>query len=283
MKQISIINVCAIVLLAITVSCSSKLNDFTERTKIALREASNKLLLSKGDSLSLILPIKELNRNTFRLTFSNDLYFEPNELVTSINTSFEAIELPKDYGVEVIQCRDKEVAYSYQIAEEIEQTIIPCSGRYLPETCYSIQVKFINRVDVFDSSKTIYYSLVLFTLVGIVILIIKKLRPKNEVEQNDFAEKLGHFYFYPEQNKLVKEAQEIALSKKECELLALFVERPNEILKRDALMRKVWEDNGVFVGRSLDTYISKLRKKLQSDTSIKLTNVHGVGYKLEVK
>jgi len=48
-------------------------------------------------------------------------------------------------------------------------------------------------------------------------------------------------------------------------------------------MKKVWEDNGVFVGRSLDTYISKLRKKLKDDDSIKLTNVHGVGYKLEVK
>jgi len=44
----------------------------------------------------------------------------------------------------------------------------------------------------------------------------------------------------------------------------------------------VWEDNGVIVGRSLDTYISKLRKKLKDDASIKLINVHGVGYKLEI-
>jgi DNA-binding winged helix-turn-helix (wHTH) protein len=100
---------------------------------------------------------------------------------------------------------------------------------------------------------------------------------------NEGIEKLGSFYFYPEQNKLVKEAVEIALSKKECELLELFVARPNEIIKRDELTKRVWEDNGVFVGRSLYTYISKLRKKLKSDTSIKLTNVHGVGYKLEVK
>jgi DNA-binding response OmpR family regulator len=48
-------------------------------------------------------------------------------------------------------------------------------------------------------------------------------------------------------------------------------------------MKRVWEDNGVFVGRSLDTYISKLRKKLLADDAIKLTNIHGVGYKLEIK
>jgi len=108
---------------------------------------------------------------------------------------------------------------------------------------------------------------------------MKSEKPKSE---NGVGEKIGSFYFYPEQNKLVKEAQEIALSKKECELLALFVANPNQIIKRDELTKRVWEDNGVFVGRSLDTYISKLRKKLKADTSIKLTNIHGIGYKLEI-
>ena len=81
---------------------------------------------------------------------------------------------------------------------------------------------------------------------------------------------------------MVKQAIEISLSKKECELLAIFIDSPNQIIKRDELTKRVWEDNGVFVGRSLDTYISKLRKKLKDDTSIKLTNIHGVGYKLEI-
>ena len=80
----------------------------------------------------------------------------------------------------------------------------------------------------------------------------------------------------------MKQTEEISLSKKECELLEIFVAHPNQIIKRDELTKKVWEDHGVFVGRSLDTYISKLRKKLQDDSSIKITNVHGVGYKLEL-
>ncbi|MGB1041616.1 MAG: helix-turn-helix domain-containing protein, partial [Flavobacteriales bacterium] len=62
----------------------------------------------------------------------------------------------------------------------------------------------------------------------------------------------------------------------------IFAESPNQIVKREELTKRVWEDNGVFVGRSLDTYVSKLRKKLNSDESIKLTNVHGIGYKLEI-
>ena len=94
--------------------------------------------------------------------------------------------------------------------------------------------------------------------------------------------KIGSFQFYAEQSKLIKEAVEISLSKKECELLEIFVAKPNQIIKRDELTKRVWEDQGVFVGRSLDTYISKLRKKLKDDDSIKLTNVHGIGYKLEI-
>ena len=82
---------------------------------------------------------------------------------------------------------------------------------------------------------------------------------------------------------MIKKAIEIPLSKKECELLEIFVANPNQIIKREELTKKVWEDNGVFVSRSLDTYISKLRKKLKEDESIQLINIHGVGYKLEVK
>jgi DNA-binding response OmpR family regulator len=93
---------------------------------------------------------------------------------------------------------------------------------------------------------------------------------------------LGSFRFYPTQHKLVIEAQEIPLSSKECELLTILSANANQIVTREELTKKVWEDNGVIVGRSLDTYISKLRKKLQEDASIKLTNVHGVGYKLEI-
>ena len=125
--------------------------------------------------------------------------------------------------------------------------------------------------------------------------IVQKKRPssveqfipqKKEVVKESKNEKqaiLGSFIFYPEQNKLMQKAKEITLSKKECELLEIFVANENLVVKREDLTKQVWEDNGVIVGRSLDTYISKLRKKLQEDTSIKLTNIHGVGYKLEVK
>ena len=272
-----------IALLALVLSCATEQNnDFSERTKIALRDVGNKLLLSNQDSTSLILPVVALETNKYQISFNSPLSFEPGTLVSIVQESFETSQLPKHYRVEVLQCSDREVAYSYQMSVEDESTIIPCAGRYLPAACYTIEVKFTNRIVGLERNDVLYYAIILLVLIFVGFLIFKNSKPKPTQQNNGASQKLGGFYFYPEQNKLVKEAIEIPLSKKECELLALFVANPNQIIKRDELTKRVWEDNGVFVGRSLDTYISKLRKKLRADTSIKLTNIHGVGYKLEV-
>jgi len=271
------------VVLVLLSSCSSRWNnDFSERTKIALRDVGNKLLLSNQDSTSIILPVLELSPNKYQVSFSKSLSFEPSMIVAFMQQSFKTSQLPEQYRVEVLQCSDREVAYSYQMSADKESTIIPCTGRYLPETCYLIEVKFIDRIVGFEMHEILLFTILSLVFLGIGFLFFKKTKLVKIKPEKGASEKLGSFYFYPEQNKLVKEAQEIALSKKECELLALFVASPNQIIKRDELTKRVWEDNGVFVGRSLDTYISKLRKKLKADSSIKLTNVHGVGYKLEI-
>lgn len=264
-------------------SCSSvEQDDFSKRSKIALRDVGNQLLLSNQDSTSLILPILKLDSNTFQVSFSNPLAFEPSTLVALIQKSFKSSQLPTQYRVEVVQCSNLEVAYSYQVSDNKERTIIPCSGRHLPNACYLIELQFTNRPVGFASHQLIFITIILLVLLGIGYLIFKRIKDERLKLENGVSEKIGSFYFYPEQNKLIKEAKEIALSKKECELLSLFAANPNKIITRDELTKRVWEDNGVFVGRSLDTYISKLRKKLKSDSSIKITNVHGVGYKLEI-
>ena len=258
---------------------------FSERVKITLREAGNQLLLKNQDSTSLILPIIAKENSKYELSFQKHLSFEPNQLVTAIEQSFQKSKLPEHYRVEVFQCTDREVAYSYEISAEEENTIIPCAGRFLPEQCYTIEVMFTKRLASFVNKKTLLY--LLLAIIGAFLLDYfyskrKDIASSNEIKNRSFNT-IGSFQFYPEQNKLIKAAVEIELSKKECELLTIFASRPNEIIKRDELTKKVWEDNGVFVGRSLDTYISKLRKKLTGDDSVKLTNIHGVGYKLETK
>lgn len=255
--------------------------NFPEKVKIALRDTGNQLLLNNQDSTSLILPIKELEPLKYELSFERPLKIEPDSLVSILDKSLKKTELPNEYLTEVLQCIDNEVAYSFDMKKSVDTDVIPCRGRDLPNSCYTITVKFTNS-QLASSHSSLWWYLLL--TMGFIMVTFGFMNGKPQLQEAIATNhvELGSFYFYPDQNKLVKQATEISLSKKECEILALFVERPNQIIKRDELTKTVWEDNGVFVGRSLDTYISKLRKKLKSDKSIKLTNVHGVGYKLEV-
>lgn len=256
--------------------------EFSEKVKISLREVGNQLLLVNKDSTSLINPIIKIGKLKYELSFQSTLRINPDSLVAVIQKTFERSQLPKHYRVEVIQCEDSEVGYSYEIMNTIDNSIVPCKGRILPYNCYTIEVRFITERT--NSLSNIFLAIGILTVCLLIYYLFFRRESKEEIIQgiNEEYFTIGSFQFYPEQNKLVQEIIEINLSKKECELLSIFAKRPNEIIKREELTKKVWEDNGVIVGRSLDTYISKLRKKLKPDDTIKLINVHGVGYKLEM-
>jgi len=74
-----------------------------------------------------------------------------------------------------------------------------------------------------------------------------------------------------------------SLTQKEAELLQLLCLNKDRVLKREEILRKVWGDDDYFMGRSMDVFISKLRKYLKDDSTIQIVNYHGVGFKLEVK
>lgn len=262
-------------------SCTTNEN-FSQRVKVSLRNVGHQLLLSNADTTSLVLPVQQLSESTFKLSFQNNLKIEPDGLVTLVNRSFKKSSFPTNYILEVKNCDNEEVVYSYEMQKKEEKAIIPCKGRMLPTNCYFIEVQFF-KISMSNNNQFIFYGLLVLIAV-LVGFVFQKKRKNKTVKTNNLTNvvSLGIFEFYPEQNKLVKQAVEISLSKKECELLEILISKPNEIIKREELTKRVWEDNGVVVGRSLDTYISKLRKKLKDDTSIKITNIHGVGYKLEI-
>jgi hypothetical protein len=266
------------------ISCATELdNTFSEEVKVSLRDVGHHLLLINQDSTSIVNPVVTLDDFKYQLSFESSLIIHPDSLVNQIRASFHKLDLPKYYLVEVVRCDDHEVAYSYQMNENVEKGIVPCGGRQLKNACYIVTVRFTKTKELAKSNFKLLYLIGLGILLFLLFIIYRKKSKVNLVEYDDNFSLIGRFKFYPEQNKLVKQATEISLSKKECELLALFAASPNQIIKRDELSKKVWEDQGVIVGRSLDTYISKLRKILKDDDSLKLINIHGVGYKLEVK
>jgi two-component system, OmpR family, response regulator len=91
---------------------------------------------------------------------------------------------------------------------------------------------------------------------------------------------LGKYSFDTLKQLLIFEGQTIKLTTKESELLELLCMHKNEILERNYALKAIWIDDNYFNARSMDVYITKLRKYLTKDPSIKILNVHGKGYKL---
>lgn len=73
------------------------------------------------------------------------------------------------------------------------------------------------------------------------------------------------------------------LTQKEAELLKMFCDNQNVVLKREDILKKIWGDDDYFLGRSLDVFISKLRKYFKQDSQIKIINYHGVGFQLSIE
>jgi DNA-binding response OmpR family regulator len=112
--------------------------------------------------------------------------------------------------------------------------------------------------------------------------IIRRARPEllGENAQDTFA--IGKYTFEYTRQLLTIGTTAQKLTSKEADLLKLLCERKNDVLDRSYALTKIWNDDSYFNARSMDVYITKLRKYLKLDPEIELMNVHGVGFKLVV-
>jgi DNA-binding response OmpR family regulator len=94
---------------------------------------------------------------------------------------------------------------------------------------------------------------------------------------------VGRFTFIPEELRLSTPEETIALTQREAELLSFLCEHPDKILRREEILLHVWGKNDFFLGRSMDVFITRLRKFLASDPLITIETIHKVGYRFTVK
>ncbi len=107
------------------------------------------------------------------------------------------------------------------------------------------------------------------------------LRRKTVVESNDKIEyTLGNIKFHSEKDTLILDSKVNYLTSKESALLKLFCKHPGEILLRDFILNEIWGKDDYFTGRSMDVFITKLRKHLKIDPQITIDTIHGYGYRL---
>ncbi|MEM9051604.1 MAG: response regulator transcription factor [Bacteroidota bacterium] len=110
--------------------------------------------------------------------------------------------------------------------------------------------------------------------------ILRRNKLTSEEESSPLFE-IGSYTFNPENYELSSGDYLKILTKKEASILKILCEHRNQVIERELITNLVWGDDSYFVGRSLDVFITKLRKYLKQDETVGIKNVHGVGFKLE--
>jgi len=119
----------------------------------------------------------------------------------------------------------------------------------------------------------------------VLLLKIRAILKRNDDLNKEADNKeydLGSYHFHPKLRQLVHNGQTQTLSPKENELLKMLAEHLNDLLPREAALKKIWGSDTYFNGRSMDVYIAKLRKYLRDDGNIEIVNIHGNGFRLVV-
>ena len=113
--------------------------------------------------------------------------------------------------------------------------------------------------------------------------VLRRIQAKNDTINQNIVFTFGHHTFDYTSHFLISGGNELRLTKREAELLHLLCLNMNKILRRDVALKTIWGKDDYFMGRSMDVYISKLRKILGTDPNVSIVNIHNTGFKLDVK
>ncbi|GAB2800796.1 hypothetical protein GCM10027275_53520 [Rhabdobacter roseus] len=261
---------------------------FAEKVNLALRRTAHQLLTANGDSTTRILPVQQPDEGTFVLRL-NDL-FDYDQLPQLLQESLELHGIHRAYDVAVLDCSRGTLQLGYSWADLHSKDGVPCHGRQKEPGCYQLRVSFYSSAQT-ATTRTFWWLMPLGTLLtALGYLAWRRTRREpsppldnpNPAQPSTSQVPFGGSLWDTATYRLVSGESTYHLTYREAKLLTLLVSHPNQVLERDFILKTVWEDEGVIVGRSLDVFVSRLRKMLRNDPKLSLVAVHGLGYRLEV-
>lgn len=259
--------------------------------EVSMRMIGHQVLIHSGDSASIILPVVK-DENQYKISFGSDFGLDPEKMGMVIDSVIRATEISENYIVEFVKCDTKQVIHSYEIGEKAD--VLACQGRAQAPSCYELWISLLdthvseiekmkvsdlsaeNRDD--DENSSLFITIAIGFAILVLTLLTVRRRPSKYQDPNDI--KLGEFLFKKKSMELLFKQERIELTGKEAHLLQILSASVNDTVKREDLLKAVWGDDGGYVGRTLDVFISKLRKKLELDSKVRIVNIRGIGYKL---
>lgn len=110
-------------------------------------------------------------------------------------------------------------------------------------------------------------------------IFLKRSQKNQKLSKPNYT--LGKYTFDPENFLVYNHEEKISLTQRESELLKLFLDHKNVVLKREQILKSLWGDDDYFMGRSLDVFISRLRKIIANEPGITIENLHGIGFRFK--
>lgn len=275
-------------------SSLAQLNSQDGRLQVALRYIGHQILWEHGDSISPLPAVESNFQGQYIIRFPSEITFEAEGLIEIFDRSLHEKGFSNAYRCEMRKCEGDSIIYSFEIGEGNSQDIIPCIGRIQNLDCYYLQVQLLDlpsseskssTSSVASKSKHIYWLLAF----GIFALLFFYFRPKRSSpdefiaannSQNDDFIFLGDTRFSYEKLQLINKEGHCELSAKEADLLAFLSNNLNKRVEKEKIFAQVWPESTDYIGRTLDVFISKLRKKLAADPKIRIVNIRGFGYQL---
>ncbi len=268
-----------------------KVNPVEQHTLIAMRMIGHQILLVSCDSTSRVMPVENQD-GRYKIHFESNFQFNPDDLVLAIDSIMSISHVACHYIVEVVECGTSKVVYGFEKKCKKQDDLIPCSSRDLHHGCFQIFISILERGEFMANASG--NSNTLSTLIPgkfllwgqfipvllLIVLLYLMLRKRGKSSNQPELINIGKYKLDKKNMNLIFENSRIELTSTESDLLALLHESANDTLDRDVILNKVWGDNGDYVGRTLDVFISKLRAKLGSDDSVRIVNIRGKGYKL---
>jgi hypothetical protein len=283
----------ALLLMAVSIIACISLgnNDFdSAKEVIVMRNIGHQILLSSDDRSSRVLPVSKTNDNQYQIRFASALEISPDSVIKIVGQAVRANHLPPDYIVNVVESKNNDIVYGFAILKTEQTNLLPCKGRKLPKARYAVNINFKNQNTGVSNKDYILGAGGSLAAMMLIFSGLKMKRQKNKTSTSEVSPTapvtsqgmdIGRYTFFKNHRYLEYNQEQTKLSEKETKILEILANRLNVVVERSEL-QKVWEDDGVIVGRSLDMFISKLRKKLEKDPTVQLVNVHGKGYKLQV-
>jgi DNA-binding response OmpR family regulator len=112
-------------------------------------------------------------------------------------------------------------------------------------------------------------------------IFLKRSQKNIPIEKSNYT--VGKYQFDNKNFLVFNDTEKINLTQRESELLKLFLDNKNVVLKREEILKSLWGDDDYFMGRSLDVFISRLRKILANEKGIAIENLHGIGFRFSVE